>query len=134
MSEGETRVVFPQTVSYIAFKINPFGSDNRLVLPQEALLLNPYKRHDNLTGYDFQNPGLLKVNDASVNHCHSESKSVSPCIKYTSKRQWAVFFIYLEMSQASSNPQRSNLSPNKVWGLEKIRLRFRNRMANKGTV
>lgn len=62
------------------------------MLPQEALLVDPLKRHDSLLiGYDFQNPGLLKVNSASVNHCHSESKSIPQTIKYTIKRGWAFF-------------------------------------------
>lgn len=31
-------------------------------------------------------------------------------------------FLHLEKSQASRNPQGSDLFPKKVWGLEKIRL------------
>lgn len=52
----------------------------------EALVVNPLKRHGNpLIGYDFQNPGLLMVNNASVNHCHSENKSILQSINIPSE-------------------------------------------------
>lgn len=101
------------------FKDKPFWSDHWLALPQEALLVNPWKSHENLLiAYDFQNSGLFKVNNANVNHCHSESKPIPSSLNTPSKEPG--HFLYIQMRQASRNPEagasseRNNLFPNKV--------------------